>query len=236
MLFFAPNITGSTVLLSEEESRHCIKVLRLKTSDTIEIIDGRGGFYTGEITIAHEKKCEITITNAQLNYTRRDYKFHLIIAPTKNNERIEWLLEKACEIGIDEITFITTQRSERVHIKEERLHKIMVSAIKQSQKALLPQLNAPVKFKEALANIATSTHTKLIAHCINDGLRKPLLQSISAKQSYTILIGPEGDFTPDEIKLAIDAGFEPLSLGNYRLRTETAALHVCSIFNAVNEY
>jgi 16S rRNA (uracil1498-N3)-methyltransferase len=236
MLFFAPNITDNYVVLSEEESRHCTKVLRLKIADTIEIIDGIGNFYIGKISIAHDKRCEVQIIETHKNYTQRPHKFHLLIAPTKNNERIEWLLEKACEIGIDEITFVTTQRSERSNIKTERLHKIMVSAIKQSQKALLPTLNEPIKLKDALVKLNTSNYTKLIAHCIDDGKRTALLKSITPNTSYAILIGPEGDFTPDEVQLAIDAGFKPLSLGNYRLRTETAALHACSIFNAVNEY
>ncbi len=235
MLFFAPNIASEFIVLSEEESRHCTKVLRLKSSDTIEIIDGIGGFYIGKIINTHEKRCEVKIIKTQLNYTQRKHKFHLLIAPTKNNERIEWLLEKACEIGIDEISFVTTQRSERSVIKTERLQKIMISAIKQSQKALLPVLNEPRKFNHALQDIPTN-YNKLIAHCIDDGARTPLIKSILPQQSYAILIGPEGDFTPDEIKLATQAGFQPLSLGSYRLRTETAALHVCSIFNAINEY
>lgn len=231
-LFYIPGISGNTVILDEAESKHAIKVLRLTQGSRVQIIDGKGGFYEAEITEAHPKKCRLTILDVQKETGKKNYQIHIAIAPTKNMNRFEWFLEKATEIGINEITPILCHHSERKTIKTERLEKILVAAIKQSVKAYLPKLNELTSFSEFIQNLEMKQ--KFIAHC-NEG-DKPHLKDLAAKdRDAAILIGPEGDFSPEEVELALANGFREISLGTARLRTETAGVVACHIVNLQNE-
>ena len=230
-IFYAPDIRRSAVL-PEEESQHAVKVLRLQAGGEICIVDGKGGYFKAVITHPHPKKCFVEIIEELPEIGARNYKLHIAIAPTKNIERFEWFLEKAVEIGIDEITPIITRFSERKIIKPERLQKIIVSASKQSQKSRFPQLNPLCTFSGLLKNSTASE--KFIAHC-GSGERQ-LLQNLCKKASDTlILIGPEGGFSPEEVENAVFNHFVPVSLGNSRLRTETAGITACACLQFVNE-
>lgn len=222
-LFYQPNI--SSMILSEEESLHAVKVLRLQGGDDIVIVDGAGGYYQARITLPHHKKCGFEIIDAVHDYGKRSYKIHIAIAPTKNIERLEWFIEKAVEIGVDEITPVLCRFSERKIIKAERLEKIIVSAAKQSIKAFFPKLNPLCTFDELLKN----HHAKAsyIAHCYQ-GEKALLKDLLSEQDDVLILIGPEGDFSPEEVEKAIKTGFRPVSLGESRLRTETAGVVACA--------
>jgi len=230
-LFYVPTLSSGYVL-PEEESQHAVKVLRLQVGEEITLIDGAGGFYKAKITNPHPKHCSFEITETILEYGKRDYRLHIAIAPTKNIERLEWFIEKATEIGIDEITPIICRFSERKVIKAERLEKIVVSAAKQSLKAYLPILNPLCSFDELLKNHHASQ--KFIAHCYDDDKR--LLQNeIQTSKDVLILIGPEGDFSKEEVQKSLSAGFIPVSLGNSRLRTETAGVVACHTVSLLNE-
>ncbi len=230
-LFYCPTISTDTVL-SEEESQHAVKVLRLQVGDEILVVDGIGGFYKARITNPHPKHCGFEIVESRNDSGKRDYKLHIAIAPTKNIERLEWFIEKATEIGIDEITPIVCRFSERKIVKEERLEKIIVSAAKQSVKALFPRLNPLCTFDELLKTQSASQ--KFIAHCYNE--EKRLLQNeIQKLKDILILIGPEGDFSKEEVEKAISLGFVPVSLGESRLRTETAGVFACSTVAIINQ-
>lgn len=230
-LFYTPNIS-TCPFLPEEESQHCVKVLRLNAGDKIQLIDGVGGFYEAEIINPHHKHCEVKILQKTENFNKHNHYLHIAIAPTKNIERFEWFLEKATEIGIDEITPIICRFSERKIVKPERLEKVIVSAMKQSIKAFLPKLNDVCTFDEFIKeNKATQ---KFIAHCYEG--EKELLQNIYEKGSHSlVLIGPEGDFSKEEVELALKNNFTPVSLGNSRLRTETAGIVACHTINLLNE-
>ena len=232
-LFYTPDIqpTHPQYFLSEEESKHAIRVLRLNVGDEVQLIDGRGGLYAAEIKDAHPKRTILQINSVKLEFNKRNHYLHIAIAPTKNIERLEWFLEKATEIGIDEISLIICQRSERKEAKTDRLNKIITAAIKQSIKAYHPILNEP----ESLAKLMTREFDgqKFIAHCeVGDKLN--LKQAIIPGGKYLILIGPEGDFTPKEIEDALSNGFKAITLGESRLRTETAALEACFEANFLN--
>ncbi|PWK20229.1 16S rRNA (uracil1498-N3)-methyltransferase [Arcicella aurantiaca] len=231
-IFYEPNIK-QTLKLNEEESRHAIKVLRLSAGDLLNVVDGKGGFFTCQIKTPHEKKCEIKIVEEKLNFGVRDFYIHLIIAPTKNLDRIEWMVEKCVEIGINEISFIQTRYSERKEIKTVRIEKIAVGAMKQSLKAFLPKINEMISWKEFLKK-DISENQKMIAH-LEEGDRKLIQQIAQPKGKYAILIGPEGDFNEEEIKQAIEKGFAPVTLGESRLRTETAGLVACHTLNIINQ-
>jgi 16S rRNA (uracil1498-N3)-methyltransferase len=231
-LFYTPDITDSPIYyLSEEESKHCIRVLRLELADHVQLIDGRGGLYEAEIVDAHPKKVALKLLTRQLDYAKRNHYLHIAVAPTKNIERLEWFLEKATEIGIDEITLINCQRSERKEAKAERLNKIITAAIKQSLKAYHPKLNDITPLQKLITQPFDGQ--KFIAHC-EPGDKLELSKAIKPNGRYLILIGPEGDFTPKEIEDALQNGFEPITLGNSRLRTETAALEACFEINFLN--
>ena len=234
-LFHTPDITESYYILNEEESAHCVRVLRKKNGDTIQTIDGKGGFYTAEITDTNPKKCTVKIIESVKEFGKRNFYLHLAVAPTKNIERFEWFLEKAAEIGIDEITPVICHQSERKSVKTERLDKILVSAMKQSLKAYLPKLNEAVSFKEFIN--ADFAGKKFIAHCqLSESSNKIHLKSTYQKQqSALILIGPEGDFSKEEIKLALEKKYTEINLGNARLRTETAAVVATTVINLMNE-
>jgi len=231
-LFYVPNISGTEIVLDETESKHAVRVLRLQNGNYVEIIDGEGGFYKAKITDANPKKCRLIIVESQKEFGKKDFHLHIAIAPTKNIDRFEWFLEKATEIGIDEITPLLTSHSERKVVNHERLEKILVSAMKQSLKAYLPKLNNLSTFKELIIN--NKTENKYIAYC--DEIQKTHLKDLVLSEKNTlILIGPEGDFSADEVKLAIENGFSVVSLGNSRLRTETAGIVACHIVNLANE-
>jgi 16S rRNA (uracil1498-N3)-methyltransferase len=232
-LFYTPDIdaASSTYYLNEEESKHCVRVLRLQTGDKIQLIDGKGSFYTATITDAHPKRTQLQIVSVQNDFHKRNHYLHIAIAPTKNMERLEWFLEKATEIGIDEISLITSQRSERKEAKAERLNKIITAAIKQSIKAWHPVLNEPVAFNKLISTPFTGQ--KFIAHC-EPGDRVTLKDELRPFGKYLILIGPEGDFTPKEIDDALNNDFKAITLGESRLRTETAALEACFEVNFLN--
>lgn len=234
-LFFTPDLDPSleNFILSEEESKHAVRVLRMNAGDRLNLIDGRGGLYEAEIIDPHPKRTVLKILNVQENFQQPNYHLHIAVGPTKNIDRIEWFLEKATEIGIQEITPIICEHSERKDVKLDRLNKVIVSAMKQSLKAYLPKLNPALSFKQFLKNIPRDGVQKAIAHCV-DSDKKYLNQVFEAGQHYIIMIGPEGDFSAEEIDLALMAGFQPVSLGEARLRTETAALAACletSLFN-----
>jgi 16S rRNA (uracil1498-N3)-methyltransferase len=230
-IFYTPDINSNTLTLTEEESKHCIKVLRLETGSILHLIDGIGGFYDAIIEDPHPKRTKLKILNKIENFAKRNHYLHIAIAPTKNIERLEWFLEKATEIGIDEITPIICDRSERKEVKTERLIKVITSAVKQSIKAYHPKLNEPVRFSEF---IASTTHSqKFIAHCMNGG-KVTIKEQLINKGNYLVVIGPEGDFSFQEIETAISHNFIPISLGESRLRTETAGLQACFEINFLN--
>ncbi|WP_026897690.1 16S rRNA (uracil(1498)-N(3))-methyltransferase [Daejeonella oryzae] len=230
-LFYTPLINGKLHLLNEEESKHCIKVLRMQLHDEIYLIDGKGGFYTAQIIDPHPKRTALKITEARFEYGKRNHHLHIAIAPTKNIERTEWFLEKAAEIGIDEISIMICDRSERKEVKTERLSKVITAAVKQSLKAYHPKLNEAVSFKKIIESDFPGE--KYIAHCI-DSDKQFLKQNLIPHSRYLILIGPEGDFTTSEVDLALKAGFKPITLGESRLRTETAALEAVFEINFLN--
>ena len=231
-VFYTPDINSAEYMLNEEESRHCMKVLRLVVGDMVHLIDGRGGLYEAEIINESKRNVTLHVLKTTSEYQKRNHRLHIAVAPTKNIDRLEWFLEKATEIGIDEITPLICDRSERKVVKEDRLSKVITSAVKQSLQAYHPQLNEAVNYKEFIAK--HSADNKMIAHCIDGEPRQFISDVISAGQSCLILIGPEGDFSPNEIQQALQNNFKPLTLGNTRLRTETAALAACFEVNYLN--
>lgn len=231
-IFYTPELSGKTYILDETESKHCVRVLRLEKGDEITLVDGRGGFFTAEIADPNTKRCAVNVTKSDLNFGLRNFQVHLAIAPTKNMDRIEWFLEKATEIGVSRVTPLLCRHSERKEIKRDRLEKVMVSAMKQSLKAYLPQLDELTKFSDFVRQPFEGQ--KFIAHC-EEQHRELLKNALISNKNYLILIGPEGDFSPEEIEMAIAAGFVPVSLGDSRLRTETAGVVACHTFNLMNE-
>jgi len=221
---FIASVENKLAVLTPEESWHCAKVLRKKAGDPIAIIDGQGNFYKAELSLVTEKRCEANITEGPIKQEKRNYYLHLAIAPTKQIDRIEWMIEKAVEIGIDEISFIQCKNSERVVIKHERILKIVESAVKQSLQAYIPKVNELVSIKDFFNK--ANADQKLIAHCFET--EKVNIKKVEfAKRSTIAMIGPEGDFTKEEIDLAAAKDYKTISLGSNRLRTETAGLYVC---------
>ena len=224
--FFAPDLAGLTYTLPEDESKHAVRVLRLTAGDTVALLDGRGGLYTAAVADANPKRCQLRITHHE-TVPPRPYFTHVAVAPTKNLDRMEWFVEKAVEVGVERISFLRCARSERRELKLERLEKIVISALKQSGQAWLPQLDELVDFSAFIAGIAPET--TFIAH-LEAGERTDLAQVVATQPNCCVLIGPEGDFTPAEIELALSKGMRPVTLGASRLRTETAAL--AAVFTA----
>lgn len=223
-LFYVPDIQSA--VLPEEESLHAVKVLRLQSGDEIAVVDGIGGYHEARITFAHPKKCGFEIISSVQEFNKRNYYLHLAIAPTKNMERLEWFLEKVTEIGVDEITPILCQNSERKILKPGRLEKIIVSASKQSVKAYFPQLNPLTDVRELIQN--AHEENKFMAHC-REGEKQMLHTESFVSGKILLLIGPEGDFSKDEIILAQRNDFKAITLGGSRLRTETAGVYACSL-------
>ena len=216
------------IILGAEESKHATKVLRKKEGDILNFTDGKGNLYKAEITIADSRKCRLKTISSEQKEKQHNYHLHIAIAPTKNMDRFEWFLEKATEIGIDEITPIICSHSERKAIKTERCNRILLSAMKQSLKFHLPKLNEAISLNDFIKQDYEGT--KYIAHC-EDGKKKEL-KTVNKTEKTLILIGPEGDFSPKEIKLALQNQFKAVSLGTSRLRTETAgivAVHTINI-------
>lgn len=230
-VFYTPDIL-STNELPEEEAQHCIRVLRLSIGDLITLTDGKGSFYKAEITTCTNKRCIVSIKERISQDPLWSGRLHIAMAPTKNMDRNEWFAEKATEIGLDELTFLNSRYSERKVIKTERIEKILVSAIKQSLKARLPQLNEMTDFNSFVTREFKGQ--KFIAHC-HDGEKVQLKDILEPGEETLILIGPEGDFSEEEVKTALDHGFIAISLGQSRLRTETAALVACHTFNLKNQ-
>ena len=232
-IFYAPDIDINSEYhtLSDVESQHAVKVLRMNIGDKLTVVDGKGNSFDAEIYNRHPKHCEIKILGHETGIGKHDYRLHIAIAPTKMNERMEWFLEKCTEIGIDEITPILSRHSERKEIKIERMDKIIISAMKQSLKSFKPRLNDMTTIAEVISK--ANEEQKFICHC-QKGEKTPL-RDCRKGGSVIILIGPEGDFSEEEIKLAEDNGFKACSLGNSRLRTETAGIAACHTVELINE-
>jgi 16S rRNA (uracil1498-N3)-methyltransferase len=232
-LFYNPNISENDTSFNfdKDESRHIVKVLRKKVGDKLHITNGKGWLFEAELSLAEQKNCSVKIISQKLQ-PKRNYKLHLAVAPTKMNDRYEWFLEKATEIGIEEITPIICDNSERKVVKLERFEKIIQSAMKQSLQCYIPKLNKPIAFKDFVKQDINSK--KYIAHC-EETERTTLKTELKKDQDCTILIGPEGDFSKNEIKIALAHHFKPVMLGLTRLRTETAAIAACHSVAFKNE-
>ena len=230
-LFYVPDIE-ETNTLNEGESQHCVKVLRLTQGSVINITDGKGKLYKAEITSPHPKHCEVSIIETEEFPTSWGCKIEIAIAPTKNMDRIEWFTEKCVEMGIDAIIPINCRYSERKEIKLERVEKVIISAMKQSLKFTKTALSEMTKFNDLVKRPFDGE--KYIAHC-HDGEKRLLRDAYKKGENCLILIGPEGDFSEEEVKLAIENGFKPISLGESRLRTETAGIVVCSTIQIINQ-
>ena len=226
-LFYTPDIAHSHELPADEAA-HALRVLRLQPGDEVRLTDGQGGFYHARISECNRKRCMVEVIEREEQAPLWTGHLHLALAPTKNIDRMEWLAEKATEIGFDELTFLNCQWSERRIVKGERIEKILISAMKQSLKARLPKLNDITDFAQFVKQPVSGQ--KFIAHC-HEGEKTPLRQALQPAQDALVLIGPEGDFSPDEVALAVAEGFTPVTLGNTRLRTETAALVAVHLMN-----
>ncbi|ERI88637.1 RNA methyltransferase, RsmE family [Bacteroides pyogenes F0041] len=230
-LFYTPDISHNNEL-PEEEAQHCIRVLRLSTGDEVTLTDGKGCFYKAEISATSHKRCLVTVKESIPQPPLRPCRIHIAMAPTKNMDRNEWFAEKATEIGIDQLSFLCCRFSERKVIKTERIEKILVSAMKQSLKAYFPKLNEMMEFDKFIAQDFKGQ--KFIAHCY-EGAKPQLKHILKPGEDAIVLIGPEGDFSEEEVEKAINNGFIPVSLGRSRLRTETAALVACHTLNLLNQ-
>lgn len=226
-VFYTPDIHLREEL-PEEEAAHAVRVLRLQPGDEVMLTDGKGSFFRAEITTASHKRCLVRLLETLPQEPLWKGHLHLAMAPTKNMDRTEWLAEKATEIGFDELTFLNCRYSERKIIKTERIQKILVSAMKQSLKARLPKLNEMTDFDRFITQPFAGQ--KFIAHCY-EGEKVLLQHALKADEDALVLIGPEGDFSEEEVQKALDNGFKPISLGRSRLRTETAALVACHLMN-----
>lgn len=232
-LFYAPQITLPEYTLTEEESRHAIKVLRLRVGDTMHITDGRGNMHLCEVISDSAKHCTVRVVQSQSEFEKRGYKLAMAVAPTKNIDRYEWFLEKATEIGVDTFVALESAHSERRVVKPEREEKVITAAVKQSLKAYHPAFEDMTPFKELVAREFAGR--KFIAHCGEAVKGKSYLATtLRAGEDCLVLIGPEGDFSPEEVALAVENGFEEITLGTQRLRTETAAVVAVTMVAVVN--
>ncbi|MBC7440549.1 MAG: 16S rRNA (uracil(1498)-N(3))-methyltransferase [Flavobacterium sp.] len=233
-MFYNPDIDLNTesFFFNKEESKHIVKVNRKQSGDILLVTNGLGILFTTEITLASDSKCTVKVINKKVE-PKLNYQLHLAVAPTKMNERFEWFLEKATEIGISEITPIICDHSERKVINKERFEKIILSAMKQSNQYYLPKLNDAISFSDFISK--SNNDTKFVAHCEEENNKKSLNNTLKPNENVTILIGPEGDFSEKEITLALQKKYIPVSLGKTRLRTETAAIVACHSAAFVNE-
>lgn len=232
-IFYVPGITGDSCVMDESESRHCIRVLRMTKDDRVKLVDGKGGYYEGIITGSDPSACRIRITDSFQGFEKRGYRLHMAVSPIKNQERFEWLIEKIVELGIDEITPLVCRNTEKKGIKTERINNIIISAMKQSLKAYKPLLNEALPFREFIA--AGHSGIKMIAHCDRGSELKKMDLVYRKGMDALILIGPEGDFSKEEIDLALSSGYAGISLGTSRLRTETAGIAACHSVYFINQ-
>ena len=230
--FYSPDI-ASDLTLPEIESGHCCRVLRMKEGNRIYVVDGKGMEYECEITDAHPKHTSVMILSEREDPKHWKEKIVLAVAPTKNIDRIEWMLEKVVEIGVDEIVLLRCEHSERKNVNEERLVKIIISAMKQSLKATLPVFRGLVKYHDFIESI--DTPLKYIGYCAPDVERREFAKEFPGKGDVTVMIGPEGDFSPEEVMLAMNKGFVPVTFGESRLRTETAALFAVTAIHVIDQ-
>ncbi len=230
-LFYEPNILTQP-FLNEDDSKHAVKVLRHKVGDLLNLVDGKGNWVTAKIVNTNFKNLKLDVQSVVNEYNKPNYYIHIAIAPTKNTDRIEWFLEKAVEIGVHEITFLQTQKSERKELKLNRLEKIAIAAMKQSKKAYLPKMNPLIKLSEFLKQ-DFSIFEKYVAFVDGENINY-LNQMAKPNQHYLVLVGPEGDFDTKEIESLKTKDFKCISLGKSILRTETAGIYVCNVLNMIN--
>ena len=230
--FYSTQIYDDFIILPEDEAQHVLKVLRKKIGDIILVVDGKGGLYKTCIESENIQSCHLNIISVDKEFSHQNYYIHIGITPPKSHDRVEWFVEKAVEIGVQEISFILTDHSERKSIKLKRIEKRAVSSMKQSLKAFLPKINDIVPLKNLIK--ICSNDEKYIGY-LNKDKNNHLIQTATPKSDYCMLIGPEGDFSSSEINESQEFGFKPVSLGNSRLRTETAGLAACHILNLLNE-
>ncbi len=231
-IFYSTNIKDTTCVLDENESRHCIKVLRLSKGSRINVIDGKGDLYEGVIINPDPRRCEITITAVIHDFEKRRYRLHIGISPIKNRERFEWFIEKSVEIGIDEITPVMCRNTEKTGIKAERVNNIIISAMKQSLKTVMPVFNKPVPFEDFITYYLPGV--RMIASCSSIMERSKIETVYHKNESAVILIGPEGDFSEEEIIAAVKNEYKPVHFGTSRLRTETAGIVACHSIYYIN--
>jgi len=236
-IFYSPNIIeGGFTTLDAEESRHAVRVLRMKKDDIIHVTDGCGTLFECRIADADENQCLVVTTGKTTSTDSTKPKLHLWVGPTKNPSRMEWLVEKAVEVGLTDITLLQCEHSERTFMKTDRLQRVALSAMKQSLHTTLPKVHPVVELTKMLDGIGYYNNClKLIAHCESDKPRLPLASALEAGRDTIVMIGPEGDFSQTEIEKALKCGFQPVSLGPSRLRTETAALYATVSFSLIND-
>jgi 16S rRNA (uracil1498-N3)-methyltransferase len=232
-LFYTKNIKEGLAQLSAEEARHCIQVLRHRVGDVLDFTDGEGKWYSGKIIEAGKKSCTIGINTVREIPKKHDYQLHIGIAPTKNIARLEWFLEKATEIGIDRISLFLSEHSERRKVRMDRLEKVILSAMKQSLKTYLPKLDTQLFTFHELMSLPKYDH-KYMAY-LGDGVNYHLWENYPSGEDVCIIIGPEGGFSPTEASIAKSNSFQPVRLGENRLRTETAALLACQTIYLINQ-
>ena len=231
--FFAPDIE-SGLFLPEGESAHCCRVLRMREGDEVYVTDGKGSRFLCEITKADPKNTEVVIKSSETFQPERPYKLTLAVAPTKNSDRMEWMVEKAVEIGVDRIVLLKCDRSERKVQRSDRLLKVIVSAMKQSLSVYLPELVDLTDFRKFIIEKNDSAQ-KFFGYCSDLFPRKEFVRECKAGQDVIVMIGPEGDFSNQEVELAVDNGYVPVTFGNKRLRTETAGVFAVSAVNVINQ-
>lgn len=231
-VFYLPDAENGMISFLEEESKHCVKVLRMQEGDRFCVTNGKGSLFDGELVEAHPKRAVACLTNQRPGYDNRPFSLEIAIAPTKLNERTEWFLEKATEIGIDKVRLFASYHSERRVANVERFRKVMISAIKQSIKSKLPEIEDVVDFNKLVKQPFDGQ--KFIAW-IDDNVTELLCDKYEKGKNALVLIGPEGDFSAEEVKLAVENGFVPVSLGDARLRTETAAIVACHTVQLINQ-
>jgi 16S rRNA (uracil1498-N3)-methyltransferase len=231
-IFYVPDIPSDRVILNGEESGHAVRALRLKENDPVTLVDGKGKFCQGVILVPDPKNCVVSLQTIFHEYEKRNYFLHMAVAPTKNSERSDWLMEKTTEIGIDEFTSLSCKFSERRSINRERLERVAIAAMKQSQKAWLPCINGIITFNEFIQKPFDGD--KFVAHCY-PGEKPHLRDLLKPHTNSLIMIGPEGDFSREEVIAARQNGFKEVTLGTSRLRTETAAIVACHIASLANQ-
>ena len=232
-IFYAPDINSNSYILDEKESKHLIRVLRMAKGSSVRLIDGKGNLYEGFISKPDQNKCTIDITRKIIDFEKRNYRLHIAISPLKNPERFEWFVEKSVEFGIDEITPLICRNTEKPGIKTERVNNLIISAMKQSLKATKTVLNESSSFNDFISKDFDGI--RMIAHCDDSIIRRKVSEVYTKNENAIILIGPEGDFSSEEIALAVNKRYLPVHLGPSRLRTETAGIAACHSIYFINQ-